>query len=234
MLRFPRRLAHSTGKSRRASCGCCGGELRLRNALAKKLRTRRSRTSCPARPRSARESDLRASSPAFAGHYGVELRFRCFSRTAARLSSLDTSLHHTGEFLVTRSRRCHRLDRIIHATPAIVQEAKTPKCRLSTRNLRCPRRSAAIHAIHSALRRGSRAACARRPPWNATKPRKFPYVASISTRIDLRVSSPTFIGQDGVELRIGVSFKCRSAFASRHRFCAGELLVARPSSLPST
>jgi hypothetical protein len=37
-------------------------------------------------------------------------------------------------------------------------------------------------------------------------------------RIDLRLPSPTFIGQDGVELRIGASFKMSLGFrfASSH------------------
>ncbi len=70
---------------------------------------------------------------------------------------------------------------------------------------------------------------------NATKPSKLPYTVSISMRIDLRLPSPTFIGQGGVELRIGVSFKISLCFrfASSH-FRAGELLTARPSSLPPT
>ena len=49
-----------------------------RRAMISKMR--RSRSGCPVRLRSARESDLRASSPAFTGHYGVELRRR-FVRT---------------------------------------------------------------------------------------------------------------------------------------------------------
>ena len=70
---------------------------------------------------------------------------------------------------------------------------------------------------------------------NATKPCKLPYTACICVRIDLRLPSPTFIGQGGVELRIGVSFKIQLGlrFASSH-FRAGELLTARPSSLPPT
>ena len=53
---------------------------------------------------------------------------------------------------------------------------------------------------------------------DATKPCKLPYTVSISVRIDLRLSSPTFIGQNGVELRIGASFKIplRFRFASSH------------------
>jgi hypothetical protein len=69
---------------------------------------------------------------------------------------------------------------------------------------------------------------------DATKPRKLPCPASVGTRTDLRASSPPCGSHDGVELRLGVSFKRCSACASRHRFCAGELLVARPSSFPST
>jgi hypothetical protein len=59
-----------------AACSCvaiakCGTTLRRRRTHAQ---TRRSRTSCPVRLRSARESDLRASSLPFSSHYGVELR----------------------------------------------------------------------------------------------------------------------------------------------------------------
>jgi hypothetical protein len=72
-------------------------------------------------------------------------------------------------------------------------------------------------------------------PQNAMKPRKLPYTAPISVRIDLRLPSPAFAGQDGVELRVGASFKISLGlrFASSH-FHAGELLTARPSSLPPT
>jgi hypothetical protein len=65
------------------------------------------------------------------------------------------------------------------------------------------------------------ASCAVRPgtmleikkrPRNAMKPRKLPYTAPISVRTDLRLSSPTFIGQNGVELRIGASFKMPLGF----------------------
>ena len=116
------------------------------------------------------------------------------------------------------------------------RSCKRPKPRITA----CPQETCVVHGVpqqftqFTAYGWRTQARTARKAPRNATKPRKFPYAASISTRIDLRVSSPTFIGQDGVELRIGVSFKCRSTCASRHRFCAGELLVSRPSSLPST
>jgi hypothetical protein len=98
-------------------------------------------------PRTASVSTRIRSARVLAGfHRPLRRRtsYRCFSRHAARLSSLVTSLHHTGESLVTRGRRCHRRERIIHWAAAFVQEAKTLKRRLSTRNLRCPRRSAAI------------------------------------------------------------------------------------------
>jgi len=46
----------------------------------------------------------------------------------------------------------------------------------------------------------------------------LPYTVSISVRIDLRLPSPTFVGQGGVELRIGASFKISLGFrfASSH------------------
>ena len=46
----------------------------------------------------------------------------------------------------------------------------------------------------------------------------MPYTVSISVRIDLRLPSPTFVGQGGVELRIGASFKTSLGFrfASSH------------------
>lgn len=93
--------------------------------------------------------------------------------------------------------------------------------------------------VHAALQRTSgqtqvAAASRQKASQNATRPPRFPQSASISTRIDLRVPSLTCICQDGVELRVGVSFKCDSACTAPHRFCAGELLVARPSSLPPT
>jgi len=139
-------------------------------------------------------------------------------------------------------RRCHRRVRIIRVGTTNVQEAGTTNGRLSTRNFRSPRSSPRIHAIHRQRRRANparlpsdlgpnRRAAHRR---NATRPPGFPQSASISTRIDLRVPSLICICQDSVELRVGVSFKCSSACTALHRFCAGELLVARPSLLPPT
>jgi hypothetical protein len=63
--------------------------------------TRRSRSGCPLRLRSARESDLRASSPACTGHYGVELR----CGTSFLMSSsfrLQSSLFPHRELLAAR------------------------------------------------------------------------------------------------------------------------------------
>ena len=143
MLRSPRRLAHSTGSNASASLRRGGG--------VEAFVFRRSRVPDATKPyelpRTASVSTRIRSARVLAGfHRPLRRRtsYRCFSRHAARLSSLVTSLHHTGESLVTRGRRCHRRVRIIHGAATFVQEAKTSKRRLSTRNLRCPRRSAAI------------------------------------------------------------------------------------------
>jgi hypothetical protein len=108
-------------------------------------RTRRSRTSCPARLRSARESDLRASSPAFTGHYGVELRIGAslempldFHRssprftTPASLSSLavDVAIDVSGSYIGLR-RSCKR-----------------PKAR----NGACPQETCVVHGVPQQFR----------------------------------------------------------------------------------
>ncbi len=80
------------------------GEARARRARKRKSvggQTRRSRSGFPSRLRSARESDLRASSPACTGHYGVELRIGASLKMSSSLRLPSSHFLHR-ELLAAR------------------------------------------------------------------------------------------------------------------------------------
>ncbi len=226
MLRSPRRIAHSTGQiairaRARALNATKPHELPRTASVSTRIRSAHVLAGFrrPLQRRTSLSVLLSTRRSTFIARHLASPHRRVSRHSQSTLPS--TCTHHT----------CARVDsaRGQNAESMLVHKkvALSTAFRSNSRNSQRDRAGTRVTRQHRARR-------CRRGPRNATKPRKFPYVASISTRIDLRVSSPTFIGQDGVELRIGVSFKCRSTCASRHRFCAGELLVARPSSLPST
>jgi len=109
---------------------------------------RRSRLSCPSRLRSARESDLRASSLRLRSHYVVELRSDASSQSTLGFYTARRFAHCTASFSLLARRRCLRRVRIISAPRTDAQEAETSRRRFSTRKFRCPRESPALHAFH--------------------------------------------------------------------------------------
>lgn len=112
------------------------------------VQTRRNRPNFSGRFRSARESDLRASSPPFGGHYVVELRVDASLLNAPGLHRSHSDLSASASFSPLARRRCRRRVHIIRAPPYTAQYPNAPKRRFSTRTFTFPRCSAAFHAFH--------------------------------------------------------------------------------------
>jgi hypothetical protein len=113
-------------------------------------------------------------------------------------------------------RRCLRRDRIIQAAPYVAQYPQTRKRRLSTRNLRSPRRLTQNHAIHSGahLRRDRKCGTTLRRRRTRAQTRRSRTSCPVRLRSaresDLRASSLPFSSHYGVELRSGASFNVSS------------------------
>ena len=182
---------------------------------------RRSPVSFPTWLQSARESicacPRQLSSAKAASNF--ESAFRS---SAARLAPRVT-VSAPASFSSLARRRCLRRDRIIRAAHEPMQYPQTSGARLSTRKLTSPRQPTPIPAIHSAIGHSPPPARPIRPTkghHDATKPLGLPQTASLARGSICACPRQLFIGQDGVELRIGIA--------------AGELLVARASSFPPT